>query len=91
MWNSFPGVLIVCLTIGWVLTTWIRAKHGYPVEDTMAGKGHRVSPKETEKNLSEQLAVRNARIANLEERVQVLERIVTRRSDLDDEFERLRA
>lgn len=91
MWNSFPGILIVCLTVGWVLTTWIRAKHGYPVEDTLGGTVHRVSPKETENLLNEQLAERDAKIAKLEERVQVLERIVVRRADLDEEFDGLRA
>lgn len=87
MWNSFAGVLIVCLTVGWVLTTWIRAKHGYPVEDTLGGTVDRAGPKEIEKKLAE----RDAAIAKLEERVQVLERIVTRRGDLDEEFDRLRA
>jgi hypothetical protein len=91
MWNSMPGVLIICLTIGWVLTTWIRAKHGYPVEDTLGGTTTRISPKESEKLLNQQLAERDAKIANLEERVRVLERIVTRRSELDEEFDRLRA
>lgn len=91
MWNSFFGVLIICLTTGWVLTTWIRARHGYPIEDGMGGAVHRTDPKQTEKRLNEQLAERDAKIANLEERVQVLERIVTRRPDLDEEFDRLRA
>lgn len=91
MWNSLPGLLIVCLTAGWVLTTWIRAKHGYPVEDTLGGMAHRATPKETERTLNEQLAARDAKIAKLEERVRVLERIVTRRSELDEEFDRLRA
>ena len=91
MWNSFTGVLVICLTVGWVLTTWIRAKHGYPLEDTMGGNVHRVHPKEFEKKLAEGLAARDATIAKLEERVRVLERIVTKRSDLDEEFDRLRA
>lgn len=91
MWNSVPGVLIVCLTVGWVLTTWIRAKHGYPVEDSFGSTVHRAGPKESERMLNEQLAARDAQIAKLEERVQVLERIVTRRYDLDEEFDRLRA
>lgn len=90
MWNSFPELLIVCLTVGWVLTTWIRAAHGYPIEDALGGAVHRLSPRENAKRLNEQLAARDAKIAKLEERVRVLERLVTRRSDLEDELDRLR-
>ncbi len=89
MWNSFPELLIVCLTVGWVLTTWIRAAHGYPIEDALGGAVHRLSPRENAKRLNEQLAARDAKIAKLEERVRVLERIVTSRAHLDEEWLRM--
>jgi len=90
MWNSLPGVLIVCLTVGWVLTTWIRAKYGYPIEDRFDGSAHRRRRKESRKVHDSHVAERDAKIAKLEERVRVLERLVTRRSDLEDELDRLR-
>jgi len=84
--------VIVCMTVGWVVTTWIRAKHGYPLEDSLGGHVNRAGRPDVEKKLSDELAKRDATVAKLEERIRVLERIVTDRSaKLDDEFDRLRA
>ncbi len=86
-------VLIICMTVGWIVTTWIRAKHGYSIEGTW---GNEVQPSNqtsdaVTKQLEAELAVRDATIANLEERLRVLERIVTDRSDeLSSEIEQLR-
>ena len=36
---------IIALSIGgWMFTTWIRAKHGYPVENEWGGTVHRTDP-----------------------------------------------
>jgi len=93
MWNSgLWGLVIVCMTVGWVVTTWIRAKHGYPLEDSLGGHVDRAGHPDVEKKLNDELAKRDATVAKLEERIRVLERIVTDRSaKLDDEFDRLRA
>jgi len=34
---GFVVAIIAISTIGWVLTSWIRAKHGYPVENEWSG------------------------------------------------------
>jgi hypothetical protein len=64
--------------IAWIVNTWIRAKHGYPLDD---GAGHPVHKSPPPDVLADQvrqaLASRDATIAKLEERVRVLERIVT--------------
>jgi hypothetical protein len=81
---SFAGpsfvVAIVALSMaGWVLTTWLRVKHGYPVENEWSGVAHRTDPDAGRKidllsNENEKLV---GRISRLEERIAVLERIAT--------------
>jgi len=75
------GGLFVPITalffIAWVLNTWIRARHGYPLRDG-SGRVHRgPSPDAIADQVREALQSRDATIAKLEERVRVLERIVT--------------
>ena len=88
-----PGFVIAIIAISmvaWVITTAIRARHGYPIEDEW---GNRVVP--LKNGETEKLAVENEKlketVARLEDRLKVLERIATdpaRR--LDDEIEKLR-
>lgn len=73
-------VLIVAVsTGGWLLNNWIRARHGYPVENEWSGTTAREDPEAGRK--IEFLAADNARlvaqVGRLEERIAVLERIVT--------------
>ncbi len=71
-----------------VARTWIRARHGYPL-DVRRGR-HQGGPDELH-TLKDALAARDATIAKLEERVRVLERIATdKASALRDEIDRLR-
>jgi hypothetical protein len=72
-----------------VVTTWIRAKHGYPLD--RRGR-HGDGPRGGEiAELKAAVASRDALIAKLEERVRVLERIATDKpAALRDEIERLR-
>lgn len=90
---GFWTFFMICMTIGWIVTTWIRAKHGYPIEDSLGGH---LQPhggnKDLIKRLESELAQRDETIERLDERVRVLERIVTDRSaSISDEIERLRA
>jgi hypothetical protein len=63
------------LVAGWVATTWIRAKHGYP----LAGGVRKAAADGTR---------REAALARLEARVRVLERIATDRpAQLRDELD----
>jgi len=75
------GLLIplAAITFGpaaWVANTWIRARHGYPIENMMTKGGGVAEPRKVELLTSE-----NARMAGqigrLEERIAVLERIAT--------------
>lgn len=81
-----PGFIIAIIAIctaGWVVTTWIRAKHGYPIEDQFFGTVDRKEPDADRKvellsNENEQL---KGQISRLEERIAVLERIATDPAD----------
>jgi len=75
-------VLIVALSLGgWLVNNWIRAKHGYPLEDEWGGKT--VKPI-TDSKANEALKAENAelreQLAHFADRVKVLERIVTDKS-----------
>ena len=79
---SGPGFVIAIIaisTIGWVVNNWIRAKHGYPVENEWKGLSHKGDPGAERK--IELLSSENERlisqISRLEERLSVLERIAT--------------
>jgi hypothetical protein len=91
-----PGFVIAIVALSmaaWVITTWIRAKHGYPLEDEWGGTTHRVDPASDKatKALTAENEQLKATVGRLEDRLKVLERIATdpaRR--LDDEIEKLR-
>lgn len=77
-----PGFVIAIIAMsmaGWVITSWIRAKHGYPIEGEWGGVVHKSDPDAGRKielltNENEKL---HGQIGRLEERVAVLERIAT--------------
>jgi len=97
-WGSPIFVLtIIALSFGaWIVTTWIRARHGYPIENEWGGMATPGSPDADRK--IELLSGENARFADkigrLEERIAVLERIATetnsRAVQLGDQIDRLR-
>ena len=79
-WGSpeFVLAIIAISTGGWIINNWIRARHGYALEDEWGGK--------TVKN-DKQVAALQAentelkeRLALFEDRVIVLERIATDKS-----------
>ncbi len=90
-------VPLAALTVGpicWAVTIWIRAKHGYPLEDK---KGQLVARDEgiADARKMELLTSANERltcqISRLEERIAVLERIATDPAERTArEIERLR-
>lgn len=92
MGNEIWALIPLFWIAGWVINTWIQARNGYPVEDSM---GNLISPPRTEeltKQWQADLAARDQTIAALRERIEVLERIVTDQSGgLAQEIERLRA
>lgn len=80
-----PGFVIAIVaisTFGWLASTWIRARHGYPVENEWSGTvEHPDTARKTEGRKIELLSGENdrlkAQIGQLEERLKVLERIAT--------------
>lgn len=84
-WHG-PGFVIAIIaisTFGWLVSSWIRAKHGYPIENEWSGSVTRGDPGAERKielltNENERLV---GRIGRLEERIAVLEKIVTDPAD----------
>lgn len=90
-------IAIIALSIsGWMFTTWIRAKHGYPIENEWGGTVHRTDPDADRKIalLTDDNAKLADKIGRLEERISVLERIATetngQAAQLADQIDRLR-
>jgi len=80
---------------GWVYTTWLRVKHGYPLDGSW---GQAIYPKtdsesvERIKLLSQENAQLRAELGSIKDRLGNVERIVTDGSHaLDREIEALRA
>ncbi len=75
----FVLAIIAMSTAGWVASTWIRARHGYPVENEWTGVAEK-SDLTAERRIalltSENQALTD-RLGRLEERLATMERIVT--------------
>jgi hypothetical protein len=86
-------IAIVALCMGaWVITTYIRARHGYPLEDDW---GNPVLPIKQNDEATKALSAENeqlkATVGRLEERLKVLERIATDPAErVSSEIEKLR-
>lgn len=92
---AFVIAIIAISTIGWVITTAIRAKYGYPVDGEWGGTVHKMVGSDEESSRTRALAAENdqlkTKVSQLEERLKVLERIATDPSrQLADEIEKLR-
>jgi hypothetical protein len=79
---SGPGFVIALIaisTLGLVINNWIRARHGYPVENEWSGVSHKNDPDADRKIvlLSSENERLTGKIGRLEERIAVLERIAT--------------
>ena len=90
---SFIIAIVAICTAGWVFNNWIRARHGYALEDEWGGKTVK-SDADAERKinlLSSENEGLNNKVSHLEERIAVLERIVTDKAGrLSDEIESLR-
>ncbi len=78
-----PGFVIAIVaisTLGWLVSTWIRARHGYPIENEWSGVSHKGDRPAGERKLAlltEENARLNGQVSRLEERIATLERIAT--------------
>ena len=95
-WGSplFVLAIIAMSIIAWVITTSIRARHGYPVENEWGGTVHKLDDSERRRQ-TELLALENEQLrgtlGRMEERLAVLERIATDKAGrLSDQIDQLR-
>ena len=90
---QFVLAIIAISTAGWLISSWIRARHGYPVENEFWGSANKGAPN-GERQISElthENAALKAQVERLNERLAVLERIATDQPDrLTREIEQLR-
>jgi hypothetical protein len=72
---------VVTVSVGaWVVTTWLRIKHGYPLETSWGQPLHPSSDKEALeriKLLTNENAQLRAEIGSMKDRLETVERIVT--------------
>ena len=76
---EFVIAIIAMSTLAWVITTAIRAKHGYPLTDDRGGTVHRDDMGDGRKVqlLKSENERLTGQVSRLEERLAVLERIAT--------------
>src|ERR687894_3022692 len=91
----FISIMVVLFVGGWVMTTWMRIKNGYPLETSW---GKAIYPQKNDelveriKLLSSENAQLRAELGSLKDRMANVERIVTDDSHrLTQEIEALRA
>ena len=81
--NSLAPLIITILAIsigGWVVTTWLRIKHGYPLDGPWGQALHPHTDKEAVeriKLLTSENAQLRAELGSLKDRLETIERIVT--------------
>lgn len=73
---SFVIAIIAVCTAGWLVNNWIRARHGYALEDEWGGKTHKPEHA-TAAALREENAALRQRLDAIEARAATLESIVT--------------
>ena len=73
--------VIVAISVGgWVFTTWLRIKHGYPLETSWGKPLHPNSDRESAeriKLLTGENAQLRAEIGSVKDRMETIERIIT--------------
>jgi hypothetical protein len=76
---EFILAIIAMSTIGWIATTAIRAKHGYPIENEWGGTAGKNDAELKRQNaiLESENEKLRGKVGRLEERMSVLERIAT--------------
>ena len=87
---EFVLALVAMSTGGWLISSWIRARHGYPLQDEWSGKTVR-APDEAVTALRAENTELRGQLGAFSDRVRVLERIVTDKGyDVATQIEALR-
>ncbi|HET9810314.1 MAG TPA: hypothetical protein VFP53_01295 [Sphingomicrobium sp.] len=77
---EFVIAIIAISTVGWLVSTWIRAQHGYPIENEWCGMSRKDEHPDSTRKVA-LLTQENERligqVTRLEERIATLERIAT--------------
>ena len=75
---TFVLAIIAMSYAAWLVTSWIRAKHGYPIENEWGGTVHPEGRGDDQtRALVDENKQLKANVERLEERLKVLERIST--------------
>ncbi|MDL2351792.1 MAG: hypothetical protein QFC78_02995 [Pseudomonadota bacterium] len=74
--QDFVIAIIAISTGGWLINNWIRARHGYPVEDEWGGKTSKAEDQAAQQLKAENAELRD-QLDHFADRVKVLEQIVT--------------
>ena len=90
--GPFFVIAIIMLSMGgWLINNWIRAKHGYALEDEWGGKTALPVTDNAKAQLTHENAALRQELKTVHDRVAVLERIVTDKGyGLSEEIEALR-
>jgi hypothetical protein len=80
--DIFPMIAVISIAgvIGWVVTTWMRIKNGYPLETSWGQPLHPRTDKESQERirlLTQENAQLRAEIGSVKDRLATVERIVT--------------
>ena len=87
---EFVLAIIALSTGGWLINNWIRARHGYALEDEWGGKSGKAEAEPIKALRDENLTLRTE-LSAYAERTKVLERIVTDKGyDVATQIEALR-
>ena len=74
------AIIVAMGVVGWVITTWLRIKHGYPLEGSWGQSAHPTGTPQAMKQV-EQLTAENAQLreelGTIKNRLANVERIVT--------------
>ena len=87
---GFVLTLVGISYIAWLANSWIRARHGYALEDEWGGKTERGETGETKALKAENRDLHD-KLDTMQDRMVVLEKVVTDRGySLSEEIEQLR-
>ncbi len=77
--TGFIVAIVAISTIGWLVSSWIRARHGYPLENEWSGTVHKADPEAQRRIefLEDENGQLRGKLSRLEDRLAVLERIAT--------------